>query len=230
MKYQQEFRRVSIRTLLFLIYINDLHKCIKCSKTYHFADDTSIIQSHSSLDILSRRINKDLSDLSNWLKANKLSFNIKKTELVLFRPKKLKLDHNFKFKIDGKKLIPIHSVKYLRVLLDEHMSWNEQIYQIKLKLNRAIGILSKLRSHANLNTLRIAYYSLFQPHLQYDVQLWGQKNQEIKEIIQKLQNHALRKINFKKFHHPIKHIYKDHKILQFTDILQSSKQSFHVSD
>ena len=52
-------------------------------------------------------------------------------------------------------------MKYLRVLLDEHMSWNEQIYQIKLKLNSAIGILSKLRGHANLNTLRISYYSLF---------------------------------------------------------------------
>ena len=37
--------------LLFLIYINDLHKCIKYSKTYHFADDTSTIQSHSSLQI-----------------------------------------------------------------------------------------------------------------------------------------------------------------------------------
>ena len=67
--------------------------------------------------------------------------------------------------IDDKRLISIHSVKYLRVLLDEHMSWNEQIYQIKLKLNRSIGILSKLCSHVNLNTLRIAYYSLFQYHL-----------------------------------------------------------------
>ena len=38
--------------------------------------------------------------------------------------------------------------------------------------------------------------------------------------MQKLQNHALRKINLKKFHHPIKRIYKDHKILQFTDILK----------
>ena len=37
--------------LLFLSYINDLHKCIKYSKTYHFADDTSTIQSHSSLQI-----------------------------------------------------------------------------------------------------------------------------------------------------------------------------------
>ena len=70
-----------LRTLLFLIYINDLHKCIKYSKIYHFVDDTSIIQSHSSMQILSKHINKDLSNLSNWLKTNK-------------------------FKIDGKRLIP----------------------------------------------------------------------------------------------------------------------------
>ena len=67
--------------LLFLIYINDLYKCIKYSKTYHFADDTSIIQSHSSLQILSKRINKDLSNLSDWLKTNKLSLSIKKPDL-----------------------------------------------------------------------------------------------------------------------------------------------------
>ena len=66
--------------LLFLIYINDLHKCIKYFKTYHFVDDTSIIQSHSSLQILSKGIKKDLSNLSNWLKTNKSSLNI-----VLFR-------------------------------------------------------------------------------------------------------------------------------------------------
>ena len=38
--------------LLFLIYINDLHKCMKYSKTYHFAYDASIIQSQSSLQII----------------------------------------------------------------------------------------------------------------------------------------------------------------------------------
>ena len=58
--------------LLFLIYINDLPKYKKYSKTYHFTDDTSIMQSHSSLQILSKRINKDLSNLSNWLKAKKI--------------------------------------------------------------------------------------------------------------------------------------------------------------
>ena len=66
---------------------------MKYSKSYHFADDTSIIQSHSSLQTLSKHVNKDLSNLSNWLETNKLSLNFKKTELVLFRLKKLKLDH-----------------------------------------------------------------------------------------------------------------------------------------
>ena len=69
-------------------------------------------------------------------------------------------------------------MKYLGVLLDEHMPWNVQIYQTKLKLNRVIGILSKLHSHANVNTLRIAFYSVFQFHLQYGVQLWGKKNKK----------------------------------------------------
>ena len=100
---------------------------MKQSKTFHIADDTSIIQSHSSLQILSKWINKDLSNLSKWLKANRLSLNVKKAELVLSRPKKLKSDHGFKFKIDSKRLVPICSVKYLAVLLDKDMPWNKQI-------------------------------------------------------------------------------------------------------
>ena len=40
--------------------------------------------------------------------------------------------------------------------------------------------------------------------------------------MQKLQNRVLRKISFKKFHHPIKHIYvyNNDKILKFADILK----------
>ena len=37
--------------LLFLIYINDLCKCVKYSDTYHFADDTNMLLSHSSLEM-----------------------------------------------------------------------------------------------------------------------------------------------------------------------------------
>ena len=183
--------------LLFSLYINDLHSSVKYAKTYHFADDTSVILSSTSLEIYSKRINKDLFNLSNWLKANKLSLNVKKKELVIFRSRKLKIDSSFKFKLDGKRLVPTKSVKYLGVLLDEHLHWNEHISQVKMKLNRVIGILSKLRYNANLSVLKIIYHSLFGSHLLYGSQIWGQKNLKTQTTFQTLQNCALNKTTFK---------------------------------
>ena len=66
-------------------------------------------------------------------------------------------------------------MKYLGVLLDEHLHWNEKISQVKMKLNRAIGILSKLRYNANLSVLKIIHHSLFGSHLLYGSQLWGKR-------------------------------------------------------
>ena len=50
--------------LLFLININDLCKCVEYSETYHFPDDTDMLQSHSSLETLAKRMNLDLKNLS----------------------------------------------------------------------------------------------------------------------------------------------------------------------
>ena len=68
--------------LVFLIYINDLHKAIKYSYVYHFADDTSFIHSSTSLKKLNKNINHDLKLLCEWLRANKISLNANKSELT----------------------------------------------------------------------------------------------------------------------------------------------------
>ena len=69
--------------LLFLIYINDLCKYVTHSETYHFADGTNMLQSHSSLETLAKPMNFDLKNLSQWLKANKLSLNVTKQFLTI---------------------------------------------------------------------------------------------------------------------------------------------------
>ena len=68
----------AIGSLLFLIYINGLHTFVKYSKTYHFADDTNILYSNKSLEVLVKNVNHDLKGLSGLLKANKLCLNAKK--------------------------------------------------------------------------------------------------------------------------------------------------------
>ena len=201
--------------LLFLICINDLHKCLKYSRTYHFPDDTNILCSDKSLYTLANKVNCDLKNLSQWLKANKLSLNVKKTELI-FQQKKKPLDHNVKFKLNGKRLFPTSSFKYLGVFLDEHLYWNKQPAHVIAKLNQRIDILSKLMHSTNLNILKIVYHSLVGSHLHYSTQLWGQTNAENINKIQVLQNRALRKITFKRLHDSTNKIYKN-LILRFSD-------------
>ena len=73
--------------LLFLIYINDLHKAIKNSDVYHYADDTNLLLTHKSPKKINKLINQDLTTLCKWLRANKISLNAAKTEIIIFRRK-----------------------------------------------------------------------------------------------------------------------------------------------
>ena len=49
--------------LLFLIYINDLHKAIRYSIVHHFADDTNLLYINKNLKKLEKKMNKDLFSL-----------------------------------------------------------------------------------------------------------------------------------------------------------------------
>ena len=65
--------------LLFLIYINDLHKAIQYCKVHHFADDTNLFHTSQSVKNLNKLVNRDMKHLNNWLSANKISLNVEKT-------------------------------------------------------------------------------------------------------------------------------------------------------
>ena len=82
-------------------------------RVYQFADDTDILLSNKSLELLTKKMNHDLKNLMQQLKTNKLSLNIKKTELIIFHPKNTKLDYSVKFKLSDKRPNPISTVKYL---------------------------------------------------------------------------------------------------------------------
>ena len=71
--------------LLFIIYINDIYLSILNSSTYLFADDTGILNSNDNPKHIEKQLNKDLNSLFKWLCANKISLNVTKTEVVLFK-------------------------------------------------------------------------------------------------------------------------------------------------
>ena len=71
--------------LLFLVYINDLHNAILYSQSFHFADDTNLLNINDSPKKVQKQLNIDLKLLNNWLLANKISLNSKKTEMIIFQ-------------------------------------------------------------------------------------------------------------------------------------------------
>ena len=131
--------------LLFLIYINDLHESMEFCSTRHFADDTNLLITNKSLKHIRKLLNLDLCFLSKWLRANKISLNCSKTELMIFRHPRKQINYELKLKINGRKLYPSDYVKYLGILIDPHLNWNYHTDFIAPKLSQALGMLMKIR-------------------------------------------------------------------------------------
>ena len=85
--------------LLFLIYINDLCSASSFFNYVLFADDTTIISTHSNLKYLLEKTNNELSKICDWFDANKLVVNYDKTNFMYFRKPHLSLNVSFDFNI-----------------------------------------------------------------------------------------------------------------------------------
>ena len=108
--------------LLFLIYINDLHVATKYPEVHHFADDTNLLNFNNCVKSINKQVNHDLKNLSNWLKTNKISLNVAKTELVVFTSSKKQLDCYLKIKLNGKRPCETDSVRYLGIQIGKILS------------------------------------------------------------------------------------------------------------
>ena len=71
--------------LLFLLYISHLNKAILLSKVHHFPDDTNFLYAIYFLKNLNKTVSYDLSNLVQWLRVNKISLDVNKSEIAVFR-------------------------------------------------------------------------------------------------------------------------------------------------
>ena len=203
--------------LLFLIYINDLHKAVLYSTARHFADDTNLLLSNQNLKQLKKQLNIDLKILTVWLKANKISLNSSKTEILIFKSPNKPMTYDLKLILDGRRLYPSKYVKYLGILIDPYLTWNYYIKSIAPKLARAAGMLAKLRHFVPQKSLRNIYFGIFGSIMNYGSQVWGQfMNEHVLRVI-KLQDKAIRIINFAQPDEPCSKLYQKSQILKFQD-------------
>ena len=115
-----------------------------------------------------------MKNLTVWLNANKISLNVQKTELVIFKHQRKKIDSEVRIKLSRKRLYPTDSVKYLGVRIDENLNW-KHVSDITIKLNRANALLFKIRNFVNVKTLKTIYYTISDSHINYANVILGSK-------------------------------------------------------
>ena len=179
--------------LLFLIYINDMHLAVRKSTIYHFADDTNLLFSCKSVKELRKTMNNDLKCLYEWLCANRLSLNTKKTEFIIFTAPRSCCNERVTLTLNRTKLYESSKIKYLGLILDNKLNWKAHVNELAKKLSRSIGLIAKIRPFCTLNVLRSLYFSLFNSHLSYGLSVWGGSISEILlSRLKTLQNRTLR--------------------------------------
>ena len=111
--------------LLFILYINDLPNCLNNSHPRMYADDTHLTFASNNVVRLEEYMNDDLTKITEWLTANKLTLNKSKTEFMLIGSRQRLNTFNRlpSFTIDG------NSIKKSRIY---EISWS--IYRSKLVL------------------------------------------------------------------------------------------------
>ena len=162
-----EFRKDQFSgPLLFLLYVNDIHRFSNKLRFYLFADDTNILYAGKKLKDLETIVNNELQNLYNWLTANKLTHHIKKSNFVIFHPYQNRLAYQPKlcmFDNEKNKYVRLESkvyIKYLGVLIDHNLSWKYHIDSVVIKISKNFGLIAKLRHSVPRSILLNIYKSL----------------------------------------------------------------------
>ena len=189
--------------VLFSIYINDLPNCLNVGTPRMYADDTNVTFSAATIPDLESQINSDLKYTDRWLKANKLSFNVAKTEfMVISSRQKLQSlnDYTMDIHIDVFPINQSNQSKSLGLIMDGNLSWKAHIHEISKKVSSCIGALKRVRPFVSMHTAIKIYKGLIEPHFDYCSAVWDGLTQKLSEKLQKLQNHAIRVITKSSYH------------------------------
>ena len=98
--------------LLFVVYMNDNSQVILDLELARYADDTAIYVSGNSVAEVQNKLQSDLDNIELWLRANKLTLNVKKTKCMLIT-QYFKGDTDFSLVMQNEALEQVSVFKYL---------------------------------------------------------------------------------------------------------------------
>ena len=142
--------------LLFIVYMNGIHKASQNVNVILYADDTNLIShlcffnstlpiDNASIERVSEEINMELGNIQEWLNIDKLSLYVKKTKFTILSlsPAKYK-QYISNFKINSETIANVSEFNFLWLTIDEHLNRKPHIQKISNKIARILGVMCRL--------------------------------------------------------------------------------------
>ena len=107
-------------------------------------------------------LNEELIKIDSWMRSNKLSVNIKKTNYVVFKSAQKKASSDLPLSFNSQILKEKNSVKFLGVYIDNSLIWKSHINHVCKKMPKSIGVTFRSRfflTEKN-SALSLSYFSL----------------------------------------------------------------------
>ena len=137
-----------------------------------FADDSNLFINGTDVRKIELELNEELRNVASWLKINKLSLNVNKTQYMVFTRKLNKLE-DIVLRVEGQTIERVTETKFSGVIIDEKLTWRNHVNYISTKIAKGIGILIKARFCLSKETLVSLYYTFIYPYLTYCNSVWG---------------------------------------------------------
>ena len=159
------------------------------------ADDTNLFYSYHDIKTLFSTVSEKLEKLGGWFTANRLSLNIKKTKYTFFHKNSVKYNIPLKLPdLHNKSFERKSSLKFLGLMLDEHIAWNDHIHVIEKELAKNIGLLFRARQFLDKEALKTIYFSYIHSFLNYVNIAWASTSFRKLKTIHNQQKYAARTI------------------------------------
>ncbi len=179
-------------------------------------------------------MNEDLCSLTEWFRANKLSINISKTKYVLFHTRNSLPDElipdDLTLTIDNINIDRTNCMKFLGILVDQNVLWNDHCNYITSKISKSIYILNRVKRILPHRLMKTLYYSMIYTYINYGLVLWGHTYQYNKDKLFKIQKRAIRIISNSEYNAHTDPLFTKFNILKFEEIikLESLKMMYKV--
>ena len=192
-----------IAALLFILFINDLAAFLNKKISVDvlksvfmlllFADDILFVISSQLLENLEIDANIIMNFLLQWCKLCFLSFNDEKTVYMLIQ-RRVQHDQCFSIFVGDRQIEEVQALKYLGLYLDNKMTFEKHIENVRSKLRSAIFVLRVLSKFCEVKILLLAYHALVGSHLNYCVNTWAFASGGKLKSVFTLQKKAIRAI------------------------------------